>query len=449
MERERRCFLLYSQFYEQILQQETRLLFQREQDLKYLKDSQRNYSQREGAAECREMMLEISALKARVVYLEKEKSAAEEQLSLQFRERYEPLVRHLFTTCIQLKAKLDENRLQMEEDVSEIVNRVRGEGVDRIIRLKKKYGCSREDTELTFTQLKKEEVHELQMETRRLSALLCKLKALSCWRQLVGQKKLQRQLLQSQQRESACRLEALRLKMTSEEQVILLQEELEAARMELSHCRVECSGTKKLLGEKTEELQASRHHSARELRSRQELDDYRVQRLEQMKADVEEREGRLRSLSELLDRGSRMNQLERQRSAREIRQMKVQLHQELSLKQDAFQQVNRLQTQVTNMEAALSRRTSTSGPIRTCLTPSGRTSSSGGFSAGPHRPSRQQSALQVGSLTNAATLQEFAPEPRWPRADAARSRSNTRIERPRTEAARLRVSAAEVTLPDL
>ncbi len=42
----------------------------------------------------------------------------------------------------------------MEQDVSEMVNRTRGEGVDRMIKLKKKYGCTKDNDGLTLTQLK-------------------------------------------------------------------------------------------------------------------------------------------------------------------------------------------------------------------------------------------------------------------------------------------------------
>lgn len=52
------------------------------------------------------------------------------------------------------QARLDEYRRQMEQDVSERVNRVRGEGVDRIIKLKKTYGCTRDNDGLTLTQVK-------------------------------------------------------------------------------------------------------------------------------------------------------------------------------------------------------------------------------------------------------------------------------------------------------
>ncbi|XP_068195776.1 coiled-coil domain-containing protein 162-like [Antennarius striatus] len=410
MERERRSFLLYSQFYEQILQQETQLLHQREQDIKNLKDSESGNSHQEVLAVCRGMMLEVSALRVRVAQLEQEKETLEEQLSLKFRERYDPLVRHLYCTCIQLKARLDECRLQMEEDVIAAVNRARSEGVDRFLQLKKKYGCST-DSEPPLAQFKREELQELQQENRQLTALVQKLKALNGWRRLVDQEKLQRRLLQSQQREVSCRVEALRLTMTSEGEAALLQEELEAVRKELERCQAEGSSTKKMLSKKTEELQTSRHHLAQEARSRQELDSYRVQRLEAMRADVEDRERSLRTLGEKLDRDNRMNELQRQRSAKEIRQVRNQLQQELSLKQEAFQQVERLQNRVKNSNAGFS---------------------SGTAAAGLRKLSRQQSTLRCGSATKASTLQDVTAEPRLQRAETARIQSGARIERPKT-----------------
>lgn len=47
------------------------------------------------------------------------------------------------------------------------------------------------------------------------------------------------------------------MKMTSEEEVVLLREELEAARKELGRCRAECRGTRKLLCRKVGEAAAT------------------------------------------------------------------------------------------------------------------------------------------------------------------------------------------------
>ncbi|CAK6966026.1 uncharacterized protein si:ch73-242m19.1 [Scomber scombrus] len=469
-ERERRSFLLYSQFYEQILQQQTQLLYQREQDLKNCNDSQASNCHKEVSVLCREMILEISALQARVSQLEEEKRSLEQNLSLKFKERYDSLVRQLFSTCIQLKAELDEQQRKMEHDVSVMVNTVRRGGMDRIIRLRKKNGCNKDNDELELKQLKKEEVHELNLENIRLTALLCKLKALSRWRQTVDEGKLHRQLLQTQQREICSRTEALRVKMTSEEEVLHLQEELDAAQQALTCSQAECSNTKKMLSRKTEELQVVRHQSAQVARSRQELDSYRVQNLEQMKVDVEDRERQLRTLSGQLDRGSKMNQLQRQRSAKEIRQVRGQLQQERSLKQEAFQQVDKLQNQVSDMGAAFSRCTSTAGHSRTYYTLSVSRLSTRSLSAGLQRASQQQSALQLGSLTSDAKLWDFAAEPRHRKAEAAGSRSNARMDRPKVtrepskstkdknqeegikklkDSSRLRILTVETTLPEL
>lgn len=63
--------------------------------------------------------------------------------------------KHLFVLCLLVsQAKLDQYHRQMEQDVSVMVNSVRREGVDRIIKLRKKYGCTKDSDELTLTQLK-------------------------------------------------------------------------------------------------------------------------------------------------------------------------------------------------------------------------------------------------------------------------------------------------------
>lgn len=51
------------------------------------------------------------------------------------------------------------------------------------------------------------------------------------------------------------------------------------------------------------------------------MDSVRAESLERMRADVEERERRLRALSEQLNRDGRMNELQRQRSSKHIRQV--------------------------------------------------------------------------------------------------------------------------------
>lgn len=51
--------------------------------------------------------------------------------------------------------------------------------------------------------------------------------------------------------------------------------------------------------------------------------------------------------------------------------------------------------------------------------------------SGLHKVGQQQSALQLGSFTSYSAPQEFATEPRHQRAETARNRSNTRLDRPK------------------
>lgn len=71
-----------------------------------------------------------------------------------------------------IQAKLDEHPLQMEQDVSVLVNTVRGEGVERLVQIKNKYGCTKDNWDLTVTQLK---VLETQEDTRCWFSVLKKM----------------------------------------------------------------------------------------------------------------------------------------------------------------------------------------------------------------------------------------------------------------------------------
>lgn len=71
-----------------------------------------------------------------------------------------------------IQAKLDEHPLQMEQDVSVLVNTVRGEGVERLVQIKNKYDCTKDNWDLTVTQLK---VLETQEDTRCWFSVLKKM----------------------------------------------------------------------------------------------------------------------------------------------------------------------------------------------------------------------------------------------------------------------------------
>ncbi len=70
--------------------------------------------------------------------------------------------------------------------------------------------------------------------------------------------------------------------------------------------------------------------------------------------DIEDKEMKLRILTEEFDRASKMFNNTQDKTSREVVQMRSQLSHERNLKLDAFQRVDELQTQVYDIEQALS-----------------------------------------------------------------------------------------------
>ncbi|XP_075353274.1 coiled-coil domain-containing protein 162-like [Mycteria americana] len=132
MARERSSFETYSMFYENILWQQHRLLYQKEQIVGL----------------CHGMTMEITALRAQLADLEEENLGLKEKIRKEVRDEYESLVWNLFVTCIHLKGKLDVYHLSIEQRVFEIISEVRREGVDNMIDLKKKFGSTKNNGDL-------------------------------------------------------------------------------------------------------------------------------------------------------------------------------------------------------------------------------------------------------------------------------------------------------------
>ncbi|XP_051725343.1 uncharacterized protein si:ch73-242m19.1 isoform X1 [Ctenopharyngodon idella] len=437
MNRERSVFQSYSQFYEHILQQQEQLLYQREQDVKELeaKEMRTSDPNRTVADVCRGMMVDITALRARVSQLEEEKRSLDQHLNLKHRERYDKLVRQLFSTCVLLKSRLDKYHMNMDQDVRQLVSSVRKEGVDKIIKLKNKLSSTNDNETLIHTLQEKAVLEDLHTENSKLAGLLCKLRAFSHWRLVIGQEKLQKELLQWQLNEVSCKTEALKLKMISEQNEIVRKQELDAVKEAMLQCKSDYEHIRRQIIQKSQKLQDVEHRSARDTQSRQELESLRRQSLEQLQEDVEDRESQLRALSAQLEKNSKETELWQQRNHKQIKHVRGQLHQERSLKQEAFQQVDKLQSQMHNIEASLCKSTF----------PSGRQSSSSrrlrlrNASAGVLRNN------SVMSFTNSSfinTTDDLNTESGW-------RESWTPLDRPKTNSNRLRLDISEALLPSL
>uniref|UniRef100_A0A8C5QPJ6 DUF4549 domain-containing protein n=1 Tax=Leptobrachium leishanense TaxID=445787 RepID=A0A8C5QPJ6_9ANUR len=307
MAREQNNFETYSMFYENLLQQKHQLLYQKEQELLEVqgdhKQIETSYSK---AGELsHELIIEITALRAKILELEEQTLSPKEAIKNEVQSEYEGLVRTLFATCVNLKNKLDEYHINMGRQVKELISEVRKEGVDDMILLRNKYGSSKDDNDLR--------------------------KALSM--EAVQNKK-----------------EGLRLNLIVDKEVSLLRQELIVARTALTRTQAENCRVKQQLGKQKQLLNESEHRYSQETRSRQQLESIKSSSMDKLLEDIEQKEQRLRSLAEETDRASKISQTQQNKTKKEVRQIKSQLMQERNLKLDAFQRVDELQAQVYDIE---------------------------------------------------------------------------------------------------
>ncbi|KAM6460286.1 uncharacterized protein PHA67_008900 isoform 3-T4 [Liasis olivaceus] len=360
MARERSNFETYSMFYENLLCQQHQLLYQKEQEMHIIEGNR-------GTAEVdlnqiaklsHEMILEITALRAKLTDLQREDHNTKEKIRKEVQEDYEALVQNIFLVCLQIKGKVDEYRLSMNQHMLEIISEVRKEGVEKIINLKKKFGSTKDNSALEEHLAQQGKLQELRDENSELEKLLCKFKALKCWKEIMQKAQFLATLREVEKETVQNKKECLQSQMMAEEKAVLVNQQLRAARKVLAESQTENKKLKQRLEKQEYLLQEAELKINREFCKRQQLDLIKTANLEKMLESLGEREVKLLNLTEELEKSSKTRQLQETKRKKEIQQIRSQLTQERNLKLNAFQRIHELQYQIYDSEAAISQKRS-------------------------------------------------------------------------------------------
>ncbi|XP_026522286.1 uncharacterized protein LOC113411444 [Notechis scutatus] len=363
MARERSNFETYSMFYENLLRRQHQLLYKKEQEVHVIEDNT-------GAVEVdlsqiarlsHEMILEITALRAKVTDLRREDHNIKEKIRKEVQEDYEALVQNIFLVCLQIKGKVDEYRLSMNKQMLEIISEVRKEGVEKIINLKKKFGSTKDNSALEEHLAQQGKLQELRDENSELEKLLCKLKVLKFWKETMQKAQFLTTLQEIEKEAIQNKKECLQSQMKAEEEAILFNHQLRAVRKVLAESQSENKKLKQQLEKQEYLLQEAERKINREFCKRQQLDLIKTTNLDKMLENLGEREVKLLNLTEESEKSSRTRNLQEAKMKKEIQQIKSQLIQERNLKLNAFQRIHELQCQRNDSEAAISQNHSPAG----------------------------------------------------------------------------------------
>ncbi|NP_001345491.1 coiled-coil domain containing 162 [Mus musculus] len=352
MARERSNFETYSMCYEHILQHTRQKLSQKEQEVDLLRRSQVPSEDCAGqvAELSHDMIMEITALRAQLTDLEEENLNLKIQIRKEVQEEYRELVQALFLTCLRIKEKLDENQFNLIQKVCELIGEVRAEGIANVKQLKKTWGSARPDEE-TKENTAKEQLCALEQDhSSTLAALLCKARSLGRWRLAVQQAHLRGQLSRAEMESILSKKECLRIKLMAEQEAALLHQQLLAARQALTKAQTD---NRKLWRQNDTQAQLLReleHRVTQDSVTRQQLDIIKTSGMEKLLKDVEQKEQKLQLLTEEAERASKRGQLQQKKMDRDLKQMRNRLAQERSVKLDAFQRVQELQSQLYDIQ---------------------------------------------------------------------------------------------------
>ncbi|XP_077868441.1 uncharacterized protein LOC100372084 [Saccoglossus kowalevskii] len=372
MQREKSNYESYSMYYENLLRQNHQLLYQREQEIKQLKDGVKSGSasalvevQCQLADRSHELILEITALRAKIAEMRDEALTKERDIREEVKIEYDGLVQNLFLTSFALKTRFDEFRNHLYDDMFNSIGDVRRDAVETMSKLKLKPGGTEEEDTLQRNLRKAEELREIKHENLTLNRLVLKMKTMNKWKRTQLYEYYEKALYHLRQEADRCKKDYLEIKMMSEEEVILLRQQMISMKKSLANSEKEREAIQKLL-DKEFKLKKEREHKAeREARSIKQLEHARASNLERLVEQLEDKDVRLKVLSEEHDKNQKMNHIVHTKVKKDVGQMKKQLAHERALKLDAFQRVDELQTQVYDIEVGQSSRPHTAGTMRT------------------------------------------------------------------------------------
>ncbi|XP_004406785.1 PREDICTED: coiled-coil domain-containing protein 162-like [Odobenus rosmarus divergens] len=241
MARERSNFESYSMCYEHVLEHARQKLCQKEQELDIIRRSSDPLEDNAGqvAELSHTLIMEITALRARLTDLEQENLNLNKQIRKEVQEEYEALIRALFATCVHIKEKLDEHQINLIQKVCELIGEVRTEGIDNLKGLKTKWGSARPDEGKKENPAKQEQLQALEQDSGSLAALVCKVRSLGRWRLAVQQARFQGQLNRAEKEALQSKKECLSIQLMAEQEVVLFRQQLLALRQALARAQAD------------------------------------------------------------------------------------------------------------------------------------------------------------------------------------------------------------------
>lgn len=448
MGREKSNFESYTMYYENLLRSLHQNIYQKEQEVKQLKDQLKTAQQNtmvevqcQLANQGHDLIMEITALRAKVADMRTHHMNQQREIRERVKQEYDELIQNLFSATFSLKNKFDEFRNELHDDVFEKIGESRREAFMSMSSVRQKFGGSGEDSAADRTLAKSQKLQELKHENFVLNTLILKMKAMKTWRQNHDSVNFVKSIRELKNEADNNKKQCEALKAEAEEHIILLRQQIVALRKALSDAQREANEVKKQLDKELKEKLEKTHEAMQKARSQKQLEQAKQANIEKLLEELQDKENQLVVLSEEKDRNLKQHNAYFEKVKKDMDSTRKQLLHERSLKLDAFHRVDDLQAVVYDYESCVSR-------TQSAFTPA--TPSTG-------KRSRAQSAHRsIPASRGTPSSGLFPPAIIWPNnrtltpdMGGLNNEPAKKIQRPKTVGGRLRSRIAEQLLNEL
>ena len=360
--REKECYDMYASYYEAILKSQYHQIYLKNQEVEHyqwLAEANAKRTKQEDllfmSEHTQSLILEITALRARVLELEDDLRSKEEVIRRRVLDEYTSLVDCMFSATMDVKGRFTDYRKSLYDDMVHSLYEVRQATAESIGKMKDRLsgGSSSHDAGALVHGLKGEGCKEIQQENASLSRMMVKRRALAGWNKTRSQQQHNQELLSLSTQLDGLRKEYFEMKMENEEKTLSLQQQVQALQKSLGQMETESEVVKQSLEEEKQKRVISGKLAASRAKESPMSKSEKSQgvKAEQLLQVLEEKDKVIQSLTAYQDRTRMQVAWDQSRASKEVLKMKQQLGHERALKLEAFHQVEDLMTQVHSYEA--------------------------------------------------------------------------------------------------
>ncbi|XP_021364139.1 uncharacterized protein LOC110457263 isoform X2 [Mizuhopecten yessoensis] len=370
MGREKSNFESYTMYYENLMKVHHQLLYQKEQEVKQLKDQVKMYQnnvqvevQCDLATQAHDMLMEITALRAKIFEMRQTSLNQEAEIRDKVKKEYNDLVGNMMEACDHIKAKFDEFRHELHDDVNDMITDTRRETLRSMESVKQKTMADAGLKQPEYEELiqrnlaKSEQIRELKNENHNLNVLVLKIKAMNNWRQNHTNLRFVKTINQLKMDANHSKKEYVQIKMKADEKVILLRQQLSAIRKALTSTEKECNEIRKQLDKELKEKLEKTHEEMQRAASQKQLEMAKQANIEKLIDELDYKDTRLKTMLDVQEKNTKFQIIQQEKVRKDVDCIRKQLSHERGLKLDAFNRVDELQTHVYDIESAFMTRT--------------------------------------------------------------------------------------------